>query len=59
MWQTPGQSDGIGCNLANSDGGGYRGSDYIDTVADAVLAVDVLHCAHDTGQTVSHCHYQQ
>ena len=59
MWQTPGQSDGIGGNLANSDGRGHRGSDHGDTVTDAVLAVDVLHCAHHTGKTVTHGHYQQ
>ena len=54
MGQRPGEGDGAGGDLADPDGGRHWGSDHGHAVADAVLAVYVLHSAHHTGQTLPH-----
>ena len=41
----PGERDGGGRDLAHPDGGGHGGLHHPHAVADAVLAVDVLHSA--------------
>ena len=54
MRQRPGEGDGAGGDLADPDGGRHWGSDHGHAVADAVLAVYVLHSAHHTRQTLPH-----
>ena len=48
----PGERDGGGRDLAHPDGGGHGGLDHPDGVADAVLAVHVLHGADNAGQVL-------
>ena len=52
MRHSPGQSDRTGCDLAHSDSRGHWRLHHLDTVADAVLAVDVLHGADHAGQVL-------
>ena len=52
MWAVPGESDRAGRDLAHPDGGGHGGLDHPDGVADAVLAVHVLHGADHAGQVL-------
>ena len=50
----PGERDGGGRDLAHPDGGGHGGPDHGHHVADAVLAMTVLHSAHHTRETLPH-----
>ena len=59
MWQWPGEGDGAGGDLADPDGGGHGGPDHGHHVADAVLAMTVLHSAHHTRETLPHGDNQQ
>ena len=43
MRQVPRESDGAGRDLAHPDGRGHGGLHHHHAIADAVLAVDVLH----------------
>ena len=52
MWAVPGESDRAGRDLAHPDGGGHGGLDHPDGVADAVLAVHVLHGADHAGEVL-------
>ena len=47
--KVPGKVDGVGGDLADPDGGGHRWPHHLHTVADAVLAMTILHSAHNTG----------
>ena len=53
MGQWPGERDGGGGDLADPDSGGHWGPDHCDTVADAVLPMNVLYSAHHTWQAFS------
>ena len=50
--KAPGQSDGAGGDLAHSDSRRHGGLHHLQTVADGVLAVEVLHGAHHAGQVL-------
>ena len=52
VWAVPGESDRAGRDLAHPDGGGHGGLDHPDGVADAVLAVHVLHGADHARQVL-------
>ena len=52
MRHVPGESDRAGCDLAHSDGRSHWRLHHLDTVADAVLAVDVLHGADHAGEVL-------
>ena len=48
----PGERDGARRDLAHPDSGGHGGLHHLDTVADAVLPVDVLHGADHAGEVL-------
>ena len=52
MRAVPGESDRAGRDLAHPDGRGHGGLHHHHAVADAVLAVDVLHGADHAGEVL-------
>ena len=52
MRHVPGERDGARRDLAHPDSRGHGGLHHLDTVADAVLPVDVLHGADHAGEVL-------